>query len=117
MGLAKGWDKESADLYIHETGARISRTAYRGKMAWWFFPVSLDVPAVEHAATDEGREQAFATSEKELPKFRAKPKKKAVIAKKKKAAADEEGERGPGGAAAEANADQDADEEDGEDTD
>lgn len=115
MGLAKGWDKESADLYIHETGARISRTAYRGKMAWWFFPVSLDVPAVEHAATDEGREQAFATSEKELPKFRAKPKKKAIVAKKKKAA-DEDGERGPGGAAAEANPDQE-DEEDGEDTD
>jgi hypothetical protein len=93
MGLAKGWDKESADLFIHETGARISRTSYRGKLAWWFFPVSLDVPAVEHAATDEGREEAFATSEKQLPKTRSKsktsPKKKAV------AAAEEEGEPNP----------------------
>lgn len=115
MGLAKGWDKESADLFIHETGARISRTAYRGKMAWWFFPVSLDVPAVEHAATDEGREQAFATSEKELPKYRAKPKKKAVVAKKKMAtAADEDGDRGQ---AAEADPEKDPDEEDGDDTD
>lgn len=108
MGLAKGWDKESADLFIHETGARISRTSYRGKMAWWFFPVSLDVPAVEHAPTDEGREEAFATSEKELPKTRAKrkvlPKKKAV------AAADEEGEPNPD----KEEADDDDKDEDGE---
>ena len=103
MGLAKGWDRESADLFIHETGARISRTSYRGKLAWWFFPVSLDVPAVEHAPTDEGREQAFATSEKELPKTRSKktsPKKKVA------ASADEEAEPDP-----------DKEEEDDEDKD
>jgi hypothetical protein len=90
MSLAKGWDRESAELFIHESGARISRTSYRGKLAWWFFPVSLDVPAVEHAPTDEGREEAFATSERELPKTRAKPKPKLVPKKKAEVAADEE---------------------------
>src|SRR5262245_10428615 len=93
MGLAKGWDRESADLFIHVTGARISRTSYRGKLAWWYFPVSLDVPAVEHAATDEGREEAFATSERELQKPRSRPKPKPISKKKPVASADEDGER------------------------
>lgn len=88
MGLPKGWDRESADLYVHETGARISRTSYRGKLAWWFFPVSLDVAAVEHPPTDVGREEAFATSKRELPKTRSKPKPKAIL--EKKAAAEDE---------------------------
>lgn len=62
----KGWERESEDLFIHESGARISKTTYRGKRAWWFFPVSLDTLAVEHAPTDVGREDAFATSVKEV---------------------------------------------------
>ena len=107
MGLAKGWDRESADLFIHDSGARISRTSYRGKLAWWFFPVSLDVPAVEHPPTDEGRQEAFAAAERVLPKTRAKsktvPKKKAV------AASNEEGERGRDG---DSNTDKEEDDED-----
>ena len=75
MALSKDWDRESADLFIHTSGARITRASYRGKLAWWYFPASLDAPAVEHASTDEGREEAFATSAKELPK--SKPKRKA----------------------------------------
>jgi len=109
MGLAKGWDRESADLFIHDTGARISRTSYRGKLAWWFFPVSLDVPAVEHAPTDEGREEAFATSERELPKTRSKPKPKLIPKKKPVASADEDGVRGRDG---DPNPDKEEDDED-----
>ena len=113
MGLAKGWDKESADLFIHESGARISRTSYRGKLAWWFFPVSLDVPAVEHAPTDEGREEAFATSERELPKTRAKPR---AAKKKVVAAAEEEGEKpsDPDAAADKEEAEEEEKEDDGD---
>ncbi len=96
MGLAKGWGRESAEVFIHDTGARISRTSYRGKLAWWFFPVSLDVPAVEHAPTDEGRKEAFATSERELPKKRSNSK-PAIPKKKAVSSADEEGERGRDG--------------------
>jgi len=76
MSLGKDWDRESADLFIHDSGARISRTSYRGKLAWWYFPASLDSPAVEHEPTEAGREDAFATSVKELPKSRPKRKAK-----------------------------------------
>ena len=91
MALAKDWDRESADLFIHSSGARIARTTYRGKMAWWFFPASLDVPAVEYAATDAGRDEAFATSAKELPKSRTKRKVKAAPDKKARKVAKDEG--------------------------
>jgi hypothetical protein len=103
MGLAKGWDRESEDLYIHESGARISRSTYRGKLAWWFIPVSLDVPAVEHPPTDEGREEAFATSAKELPKLktRAKPKVKVAVKKESTVPKDEDGRDGDSGEAEE----------------
>ena len=91
MALAKGWDRESEDLFIHETGARISKSTYRGKMAWWLFPVSLDVPALEYPPTDEGREQAFAGFLRDHP---AKTKRKAASGKKKLAASpDEDGNR------------------------
>ena len=110
MGLAKGWDRESADLFIHETGARISKSSYRGKLAWWFIPASLDVQAVEHAPTDEGREEAFATSERELPKTRSKPK--AAPKKKPVATADEAPDPG-----SDENSPSDADEADDKDED
>ena len=104
MALGKDWDRESADLFIHDSGARISKTTYRGKMAWWFFPASLDSPAVEYAPTDEGRDEAFATSAKGLPK--TKPKRK-VKAKSKPAAKDPDAEP----------QEDEADEEDKEDKD
>ena len=77
MSLPTGWERESADLFVHESGASLSRTTYRGKSAWWFFPVSLDIPAVEYPATDAGRDEAFATSGKGLPKAKAKAKPRA----------------------------------------
>ena len=115
MKLAKGWDRESEDLFIHESGARISKSVYRGKQAWWFFPASLDVQAVEHAPTDEGRDQAFATSEKEIPKTRAKAKPR-VVKKQAVAAKDEESEAGPDseGDAGETEKDDEDNSEDGE---
>lgn len=72
MKLSPGWTRESADLYVHESGARLSKTTYRGKMAWWFFPVSLDIQAVEYPPTDAGCEEAFATSGQNLPKAKVK---------------------------------------------
>ena len=96
MKLAKGWSRESEDLFLHDTGARISRSAYRGKMAWWYFPVSLDVPAVEHAPTDEGRDLAFATSERDLPRAKSKPKSKSGAGNKAAAStAKDEDDREP----------------------
>jgi hypothetical protein len=74
MSIPAGWQRESADLFVHESGASLSRTTYRGKSAWWFFPVSLDIPAVEYPATDAGRDEAFATSGTGLPKAKAKAK-------------------------------------------
>lgn len=111
MALAKGWDRESADLFIHDTGARISRTTYRGKMAWWFFPASLDSPAVEYAATDAGREEAFAISGKQLPKSRPKRKAKASVAKNESKDEEDPDKKDPG-----ANPDEEEEdkEEDGE---
>ncbi|SRR5258705_10979562 len=78
--LGKGWDKTSEDLFIHDSGVRISKTSYRGKPGWWVFPVDLDAPPVEHAPTDAGREEAFATVAKGLPKPKVKkdPRKKKV---------------------------------------
>ncbi|HKS15963.1 MAG TPA: hypothetical protein VJU16_01550 [Planctomycetota bacterium] len=111
MALAKDWDRESADLFIHSSGARIARTTYRGKMAWWFFPASLDVPAVEYAATDAGRDEAFATSGKELPKARIKRKVKAAPDKKVRKASKEEGN----GSAKDPDADRDEDDAEDED--
>lgn len=109
MNLAKGWERESADLFIHESGARIQKSSYRGKMAWWFFPVSLDLPAVEHAPTDEGRDEAFATSAKQLPKMKTRAK-----AKAKKATAEPEAEEkgSPAGEATESQGEAEDEDED-----
>ena len=109
MALGKDWDKESADLFIHDSGARISKTVYRGKMAWWFFPASLDSPAVEYAPTDEGRDEAFAVSVKGLPKAKPKRKAKPVPAKKAPAAA-----KDPDADSEEEEADEDDKDENGE---
>ena len=111
----KGWDRESEELFIHDSGARISRTMYRGKMAWWYFPVSLDTSAVEHAPTDEGRADAFATSVKDLSTWKPKPKARTNPAKAKIAAPkDEEGEPKDGPQAADPNPDKEDEDEDDE---
>ena len=68
MKPAPGWVRESAELYVHDSGARLSKTTYRGKVAWWFFPVSLDIQAVEYPPTDAGCDEAFRTSGMNLPK-------------------------------------------------
>ena len=114
MKLGPGWARESAELFVHESGARIAKTTYRGKVAWWFFPVSLDVPAVEHAPTDEGRDAAFATSERELPKRRSMSK--AIPKKKRASLEEEEKDHSPEGdpASAEEDADDEEKDEDGE---
>ena len=95
MALGKDWDRESADLFIHDTGARISKSLYRGKVAWWFFPASLDSPAVEHPATDAGRDEAFATSVRELPKTKTRRKPKAGPDKKAAKAKASQDEKDP----------------------
>jgi hypothetical protein len=110
MNLAKGWERESADLFIHESGARIQKSSYRGKMAWWFFPASLDVPAVEHAPTDEGRDEAFATSMKQLPK--TKTRAKAKVKKETVEASDGNEKGGQAGEGAESGGDAEEEEED-----
>jgi len=118
----KGWEKESEDLFIHDSGVRISKTSYRGKPGWWVFPVDLDAPPVEHAPTDAGREEAFAVFAKGLPKPKPKPKPKDDPRKKKLVAPDEdEGEPKEGGppdaepVAEKPETDEDADEDEDED--
>ena len=86
MSLPRGWERESADLFVHESGARVSKTTYRGRVAWWFFPVSLDVQAVEYPPTEAGRDEAFEKSGKDLPKVRsASPKPRAAVRGKRSA--------------------------------
>jgi hypothetical protein len=112
--LGKGWDKTSEDLFIHDSGARISKTLYRGKPGWWVFPVDLDAPPVEHAPTDAGREEAFATFEKGLPK--PKPKAKEEPRKKKVAVPEDEDGVSKGGPP-DADSDPEKDEADEEEKD
>ncbi len=114
MGFNPGkrWEKESESLYIHESGARISKSAYRGQDGWWVFPVDLDAPPLQFPATEAGRDEAFATFEKGLPKPppKPKPKKKPVPPPE-----DDEPVAKGGGDDDEADADDDADEKEEKD--
>lgn len=87
----KDWVRESEDLYVHKSGARIARTEYRQKEGWYLMPVDLDDPVVEHPPTDEGLKLAFETFAKTGGRSAAKPKKKEVK-KEKKREEPEEGE-------------------------
>ena len=83
-GTPKGWDKDSDKLFIHESGVRIQRMAYKGKEGWFIVPVDLDQPVVEFEPTPEGRDKAFESFAKgAIP---AKPKKKPVEKKPAKPA-------------------------------
>lgn len=121
----KGWDKESEELFIHDSGTRISKTTYRGKLGWWVLPVDLDAPPMEFAATDAGRAEAFAAFSKGIPKPKPKPKKaEAKVAAKGGEDDEEEGahgrrggddeEPGPAEPAEEAAADDDEEDEEEE---
>lgn len=121
----KGWDKESEDLFIHDSGTRISKTTYRGKHGWWLLPVDLDAAPMEFAATDAGRTEAFEAFSKGIPKPKPKPKKaEAKVAARKGGEEDEEEvarargaddeEPGPAEPAAEAAADDEADDDEDE---
>jgi hypothetical protein len=62
----KDWIRESDDLYLHESGARIVRTKYQGKEGWFLMPSDLTQTVQQFPATDDGRAQAFETFEKSL---------------------------------------------------
>ncbi len=68
----KDWSKESDDLFIHKTGTRIAKTSYQGTPGWYIMPVDLDSPVVPFPATEEGRDKAFETYAKGLPKKKKK---------------------------------------------
>jgi len=80
----KGWDKESDTLFIHSTGVRIQRMAYKGKDGWYLVPIDLDQPVVEFEPTPEGREKAFEAFAK--GSLELKPRKTRTAAKGKVAA-------------------------------
>lgn len=106
--VPKGWDKESDTLFIHTTGVRIQRMAYKGKDGWYLVPIDLDQPVVEFDPTPEGREKAFESFAKGA--LDTKPKKAKAAAKGKAAAApapEEESEE------AEEKDDEDGDEKEG----
>ena len=89
----KDWSKESDELYIHKTGTRIAKTSYQGTPGWYIMPVDLDTPVVPFAATDDGRDKAFETFSKGLPKKKKKkvePKKGGKPIKLGKRGGDEE---------------------------
>ncbi len=94
--MPKGWDKESDTLFIHSTGVRIQRMAYKGKDGWYLVPTDLDQPVVEFEPTPEGREKAFESFAKGA--LETKPRKTKAVAKGKAAAvpapeeSEEEGE-------------------------
>ena len=94
--VPKGWDKESDTLFIHTTGVRIQRMAYKGKDGWYLVPIDLDQPVVEFEPTPEGRDKAFESFAKGA--LETKPRKTKAAAKGKAAApapeeAEEEGEK------------------------
>jgi len=100
----KDWSKESADLYIHKSGVRITKMTYQGQEGWYIVPVDLDAPVVPFAATDEGREKAFAAVAGGLAKINKAAKKaeqkKVKEIKLPKRGEEEEGEPGEGDAEA-----------------
>ncbi len=76
----KDWSKESDDLFIHKSGARVAKTTYHQKLGWFLMPPDLDQPVLEFPATDEGRAQAFeafakGAISKVVRKAKAPPKK------------------------------------------
>lgn len=79
--IPKGWDKESDTLFIHSTGVRIQRMAYKGKDGWYLVPIDLDQPVVEFEPTPEGREKAFESFAK--GSLETKPRKAKTAAKGK----------------------------------
>jgi hypothetical protein len=92
--LPPGWEKDSATLYLHETGVRIEKRVYREKEGWILIPVDLDTPVTEFSPDKEGLAAAFAAWTKGAAKTKVKPAPKATAkakAKKKKAE-EEEGE-------------------------
>jgi hypothetical protein len=94
--VPKGWDKESDTLFIHNSGVRIQRMAYKGKDGWYLIPVDLDQPVVEFEPTPEGKEKAFEAFAKGALET-AKPRKAKAAAKgKAPAPAPEEGEEEEG---------------------
>ena len=79
--VPKGWDKETDTLFIHTTGVRIQRMAYKGKDGWYLVPTDLDQPVVEFEPTPEGREKAFESFAK--GSLELKPRKAKAAAKGK----------------------------------
>lgn len=122
----KDWTKESDELYIHKSGTRIGKLAYQGTPGWYIMPVDLDSPVIPFPATDDGRDKAFETFAKGLPKKKVVKKKETKKGKPiklgKRGADDEEVSEEPGeepAAAAEPaeDADADADDEDEDEDD
>ncbi|HEX7897601.1 MAG TPA: hypothetical protein VF950_07555 [Planctomycetota bacterium] len=73
----KGWDKESETLFIHDSGTRIEKRAYREKEGWFIIPVDLDQEVVGYDPTPEGRDKAFQDFAEGKIKTARKPKKAA----------------------------------------
>jgi hypothetical protein len=91
--LPPGWEKDSATLYLHESGVRIEKRLYREKEGWILVPVDLDTPVTEFTPDKEGLAQAFAAWTKGAAKTKVKPAPAKATAKakaKKKAKADDE---------------------------
>jgi hypothetical protein len=84
----KDWIRESDDLYIHESGARIVRTKYQAKEGWFLMPADLTQAVQQFAPTDEGRAQAFEAFEKSVNgRARPAPKPAAKVRRPKRARA------------------------------
>lgn len=85
--LPPGWEKDSATLYLHETGVRIEKRVYREQEGWILVPVDLDTPVTAFPPDKDGLALAFAEWTKTAGKIKAKPSPKAAAAAKAKAAA------------------------------
>ena len=117
--LPPGWEKDSATLYLHETGVRIEKRVYREQEGWILVPVDLDTPVTAFTPDKDGLAQAFAAWTKGAAKTKVKaaPAKATAKAKaKKKKAEDEEdapkGEDGEDGEEKEEKEEKDEDDDD-----
>jgi hypothetical protein len=96
-GIPAGWEKDSATLYLHESGVRIEKRLYREKEGWILVPVDLDTPVSEFSPDKEGLAAAFAAWQKGAAKTKVKPapakKTEKAKAKKKAKAGDDDDDK------------------------
>lgn len=70
---SEGWERDSDTLYLHSSGVRIERRAYRYKEGWFLIPVDLDQAVLEFSPDEDGLAHAFAAFSRACSEPRGSP--------------------------------------------